>query len=149
MAQAHNFFDSSPVTVTAAALTLYAEAHANKPIVADKADGITLTLPAALGTGNRYFVAVKTSITSSNLVVKVANATDVMCGSAILAQDAGDTVVMFATAADSDTITMNGGSKGGLKGASVEAIDIGAGLWWVRVESDASGSEATPFSAAV
>ena len=33
-----------------------------------------------------------------------------------MAQDSGDTVVGWETASDSDTITMNGTTKGGIKG---------------------------------
>jgi len=55
----------------------------------------------------------------------------------------------FYTADSSDTITMDGSTKGGLKGWRVVADDIAAGIWAVTVHSEASDTEATPFSAAV
>ena len=58
-------------------------------------------------------------------------------------------VVVFETAADSDTITLNGTTTGGLVGADVELIDIAADTWFVNVRTAATGTEATPFSAAV
>jgi hypothetical protein len=72
-----------------------------------------------------------------------------MTGGAWLSQDSADTVVMFETAADSDTITANGSTKGGIKGESIELIDMASNTWWVRVMGSATGTEATPFSAAV
>jgi hypothetical protein len=73
-----------------------------------------------------------------------------MDGHAWLTQDSADTVVAFETAATSDTITLNGTTKGGAGiGDYVELIDIAANQWAVRVFSKATGTEATPFSAAV
>lgn len=135
-------------TVTAATLTITADAHAGQTIVSDLAATQTFTLPAASGSGNRYTVIVKTTKTG-DLVIQVANATDTMTGTATLATDGGDASVIFATAATSDTVTLDGTTTGGIAGASVELVDIASGKWWVRVLSDASGTEATPFSAAV
>lgn len=135
-------------TVTASTLSITAAAHAGHTIVSDLAATQTFTLPAATGSGNRYKVVVNTTKTG-DLVIQVANATDIMKGTATLLADGGDTVVAFATAADSDTVTLNGTTTGGIAGASVDLIDIKSGVWHVNVKSDASGTEATPFSAAV
>ena len=59
------------------------------------------------------------------------------------------TGVIFATADATDTITMNGTTSGGLKGARVSLIDVAADTWQVEVVSESSGTEVTPFSAAV
>ena len=67
----------------------------------------------------------------------------------LLAQDAADTAVMFETTSTSDTITMNGSTKGGIVGDLIELIDADSGFWQVRVIGSATGTEATPFSAAV
>lgn len=135
-------------TVTASTLSITAAAHAGHTIVSDLAATQTFTLPAATGSGNRYKVVVNTTKTG-DLVIQVANATDIMKGTATLLADAGDTVVAFATAGTTDTVTLNGTTTGGIAGASVDLIDIKSGVWFVNVLSDASGTEATPFSAAV
>lgn len=137
-----------PITLTASA-TLNRKSHAGTLINASAAAGMTLTLPASTGKGDVYTVRVKTTVTSNNLIIQVANATDVMTGYALLAQDAADTAVMFETASTSDTITMNGSTKGGIVGDLIELIDADAGFWQVRVIGSATGTEATPFSAAV
>lgn len=138
-----------PISLTAATYTLTAEAHSGTTLVATRAAGIVCTLPAALGYGSEYNFFVSTTITSNSLIVKVANSTDVMQGAAYVAQDAADTVVAFETAATSDTITMNGSTLGGIRGDRIRIKDVAAGLYEVQVYSQATGTEATPFSATV
>jgi len=137
-----------PITLTASA-SLTRSAHAGTVVNASAAAGMTLTLPASDGTGSCFTVRVKTTVTSNNLIIQVANATDVMTGYALLAQDSADTAVMFETASTSDTITMNGSTKGGIVGDLIELVDADSGFWQVRVIGSATGTEATPFSAAV
>ena len=78
--------------------------------------------------------------------IKVANATDVMMGDARHSATT-DAAVLYATDDTSDTISMNGTTTGGLKGAYVVCDDVKAGFWAVRVLSESSGVGATPFSA--
>ena len=137
------------VNVTAATLAVTLAAHDGKVVTLNKADGIAVTLPAAAGTGMKVQFILGTTITSVGTTIKVANASDTMTGTAIIAQDAGDTVAMFETAATSDTITMNGTTTAGIKGDSIELIDIATNLWWVRMVGSATGTEASPFSATV
>lgn len=139
----------TPVQVTAATVTL-GPTHVGRTTVLDRAAGIAVTLPASSGSGNTYFLHVQTTFTGAS-TVKVANATDVMQGTAILFADAGDTVVGFATTATSDTIDLLGtsNSTGGIFGATIELVDHKSGFWSVRYVSDAGGTEATPFSATV
>lgn len=136
------------VNVTAATLAVTAAAHDSKVVTLNKADGIAVTLPAATGSGIKLLFLIGTAITSVGTTVKVTG-DDTMMGNAIIAQDAADTAVMFEAGATADTITLNGTTTGGLKGDSVELIDIAADLWWARVIAAATGTEATPFSATV
>lgn len=132
---------------TAATLTVSAAAHAGHTIVSDLAATQTATLPAATGSGNRYDFVVNLTKTG-DLVIQVTT-TDIMKGHCILFADGGDTVVGFATAATSDTVTLDGTAQGGIAGATAKFTDIESGVWGVEIVSDASGTEATPFSAAV
>lgn len=135
------------VNVTTATVTIDSATHEDLVVTLNRAGGITATLPAATGSGARYKFIVGTTFTSNGIIQVVGN--DIMTGLAIVAQDGGDTSVLFETAVDSDTITFNGTTTGGLKGADVELIDIAADTWWVNVRTAATGTEATPFSAAV
>lgn len=139
----------SPISCTTSTLSLTGSTHGLTTVVANRAAGITMTLPAASGTGVKFHIVVGTTITSNNLIVQVANSSDVMTGTALNAADAGDTAVIFETGASDDTITMNGTTKGGIKGDIIQLQDIATNLWSVFVRGSATGTEATPFSAAV
>lgn len=137
------------VAVTSATVTIEPRAYAGIPIVLNRAAGIAVTLPASTGSGNQYDFMVTTTFTGE-ATIKVANATDVMQGTATLFADGGDTVVGFATAAASDTITLTAtNTTGGVAGCRITLTDIRAGFWNVVMVSDAAGTEATPFSATV
>lgn len=136
-----------PINITAS--TTLDASHTGAVITANAAAGMTLTLPAAAGTGYSFEIVVGTTVTSNNLIVQVANASDVMTGLALIAQDAADTAVVFETTSTSDTITMNGSTKGGIKGDRIVLKDVAANLWYVSIMASGTGTEVTPFSAAV
>jgi hypothetical protein len=135
------------VTVTSATISITDEAHVGQRIVMNRAAGITATLPEATGSGNRYeFIGLADA--SGSQIIKVADNTDVMMGVAYLGNDSAG-ASCFYTADTSDTITLDGSTRGGLKGWRVVLDDIAANTWAVMVMSEASGTEATPFSATV
>lgn len=139
----------APISVTSSTLSITKRNHAGATLVANRAAGIAFTLPASSGSGAEYEIIVGTTVTSNSTTVKVANSTDIMTGQAINAADGGDTAVAFETAADTDTITLNGSTLGGIKGDRIRLKDISSGLWHVQVIGSATGIEATPFSATV
>ena len=138
----------SLVSVTAN-VTLTSASHAGRTMNLNVASGATVTLPAASGTGNIYKFFVQTTVTSNDYIIQVANSSDTMSGMAIVANDGGDTASIFETAADTDTITMDGTTTGGILGAQVELQDVASNKFSVTVRTAATGTEATPFSAAV
>ena len=149
-----NGFEGPQVTtpvmdVTAATLALTQAEFSGDIITLNRAAGQAVTLPAAVGSGGNYRLFVGTTITSNTTTVKVANSTDTMAGVALVANDTDASASLFETASTTDTITLNGGTTGGIKGCMIELIDVAAGLWFVRVTGAATGTEATPFSATV
>lgn len=134
-------------TITTATATLTQDAHAGHRVVMNRAAGCAITLPDATGSGNRYEMILAADATGDQ-VVKVPDADNTMMGVAYLGNDSAG-ASCFYTADTSDTITLNGTTKGGLKGARVICDDIAANTWAVMVYSEASGTEATPFSAGV
>ena len=133
-------------TVTTATVSISADAHVGMPIVLNRAAGCVATLPAATGSGNTYnFIG--TADASGDQKIQVTG-NDTMAGVAYLGNDSAG-ASCFYTAATSDTITLDGSTKGGLKGWRVTCTDMAADTWAVMVMSEASGTEATPFSAAV
>jgi hypothetical protein len=144
-----NDLEKLPVNVTSSTVTLSPDTHAGRITRLNLAAGIAVTLPAATGTGDEYKIVVSTTFTGAATIKVVGN--DIMKGTAILFADGGDTVVGFATAADSDTISMFGtaNAQGGIAGECIELVDLAADTWFVKLVSDAGGTEATPFSATV
>lgn len=137
--------DSLTAPVTAATLTVDSS-YNGKTILISRAAGTAITLPVATGTLATYKIQLSTSVTSNSTTIAVADATDVMQGSAVVTATTPDA---FYTTATSDTITMNGSTTGGLAGSYVELTDVATNLWIVNAVLVGSGTVATPFSAAV
>jgi len=144
------FIDNGVTLVATGDIT--AAAHSGRKLYMGEVGGnaaATFTLPAATGSGATYHFIVSV-VNTSNYVIQVANADDTIDGSVILHQDSASSVVSFNTAATSDTITLNGTTKGGVSiGDELTLIDAAADQYIVKGVLTASGTEATPFSAAV
>jgi hypothetical protein len=138
--------ENRPTILAGAALTLNAVQHAGRLILLNIATGGTYVLPAATGTGNRYTFFTSVSQASGSIIIRVANATDVMQGVAAVAATTSGT---FPTTTTSDTITFNATTQGGLRGSYVEIEDVAAGLFRVNVHTVGSGIAVTVFSATV
>jgi hypothetical protein len=74
--------------------------------------------------------SVLSTTVTGNFIVKVANSSDTMVGTAILGS--GTTALVFSTATASDTITLSGTTTGGVGGATVTATVIGANRYKVE-----------------
>jgi hypothetical protein len=117
-------------------------------IVLNRAAGITVTLPAATGSGTQFDIVIGTAITSNTTIIRVANASDIMGGVAAMGSSGG-TSLSTGTTTTSDTITFNGTTSGGLVGSRVTLVDVATNIWQVEVHGVASGIAVTPFSATV
>lgn len=137
---------NQPVTITAST-TLNRNTHAGNTINLSSLTGLTVTLPASTGKGDMYEVFVLVTNTSSNYVIQVANSTDVMQGAVHLTTDIAGTSMLTTTT--SDTITMNGTTTGGLRGTWLRFKDASLGFWALEGGILCTGTEASPFSAAV
>ena len=150
---------SNSVT-TAVGKTLTVANDAGKQIYYTSVATATFTLPAVNTSSpsdptdpnqsNNYgaaFEFVLSTTVTGNFIVKVANSSDTMVGTAILGS--GTTALVFSTATASDTITLNGTTTGGVGGATITATVVGANRYKVNVVSGATGAVATPFSATV
>jgi len=134
------------VNCTAATLTVTKDLHAGRIVTLNRAAGITVTLPAATGTGDEYAFFVGTTFTG-NGIIQVASASDIIQGGVSVSTDAAGVTILAA--ATSDTITMNGSTTGGLKGSWIKLVDVASGVFMVSGFIVSTGDEATPFSAAV
>jgi hypothetical protein len=163
------FINTGPANVVDAdsSISLTVDSHAGKIIHNDAAGAVTYTLPATnanadsgiagpdadltnLNNVGAKFTIINSITKTGDLVVQVANATDVMTGMAtIVDTDSSDNMEGFMTAAASDTITLNGSTTGGVTHARIECTVLASGKYAVEVFTGGTGNLATPFSAAV
>ena len=142
------------VTLTADT-TITNALHAGRILLMGEVGGdasATFTLPAATGTGAEFKFIVSV-VNTSNYVIQVTG-DDTIDGSVVVTNDstAGGTasLISWPTVAASDTITLNATTTGGVQiGDYVLLTDIATDQYTVSGLLNASGTEATPFSAAV
>lgn len=131
-------------------LAMTEAAHDGKIIAMDTATGSVVTLPASTGGGAVYRFLVTVTATSNSHVIKVANATDEMRGYVIQDSDTATAPNTWWAADNDDTITLNRTTTGlAAQGEYFEIVDAVLNHFFVRGYSQASGTEATPFSATV
>ena len=140
------------VSITATDAITAAE-HAGRTIVLNAADAastaVVCTLPLATGTGNVYNFIIGVVSAAAGMYVIQVTGDDTIDGSVHAGIDDGASK-SFKTAATSDTITLNGTTKGGVSiGDTITLTDIAADQWAVSGLLTASGTQVTPFSAAV
>lgn len=139
------------VAITAA-LTMTEREHAFKTIVLNNATGFTTTLPPATGSGAVYRFVVTTTVTSGNMIIQCANATDEFHGFILICDsDTGDALTIDpALDGDGyDTITMNGSTKGGIMGDWFEITDYASGKFHLKGAFNGTGTVTSNLSAAV
>jgi hypothetical protein len=142
--------------VAAGATKTLTAANDKQTIKLDTAAGSVVTLPAATGSGVRFKFLVTVLATSNSHKVQVANASDFMIGIIAGVSDDPATVKGWiaansgTVATNSDTITLNRSTTGSVSvGEAIEVEDVAANIWAVSGMISQSGTEATPFSAAV
>lgn len=144
------------VVAAGSALTLTND-YASKVILLSSATGSTVTLPPATGGGVIYQFLQTAAAPSSPHVIKVpATATTVgLIGDSFIgnietvdaATVTGYIAVTAAGTSNSDTITLNATTTGGLSAGSWLVLqDVLPNIWSVRGITSSSGTAATPFS---
>lgn len=143
---------ASVVDVTAATVSLTVADHGDRIITLNRAAGVTVTLPAATGSGVSFTIVIGTAATSNANIIETSATTEHMTGSLRGVDDdaEGATGYQWNAETNDDTITMDGTATGGKAGDTIILLDYEATNWTVRGHlTQSGGSEATPFSAAV
>lgn len=135
-----------PISITGSAVTLDRKNHGGGTVLLNRAAGMTVTLPYAVGSGDEYDIVVGTTFTS-NGIIKVGRSADTFVGCIGLSTDVGGTNCLAG--GTDDTLTMNGSTTGGLIGSRVRLKDIGNNKWLISGDLVTTGTEGTPFSATV
>ena len=128
--------------------------HAGRILLLGEVGGnadVVLTLPDATGTGNVYEFIVSVTMASNTYKIACPDADNTITGQIQYLDEDGTAAAAFPTVAASDTITLNGGTQGGLVGDTLTLIDIAANKWMVKglMRVAAGANPATPFSEAV
>lgn len=130
--------------ITAATLTLSPFRHGGLRLLnCQLAAGQAFTLPAANGKMGKFRMFIGITLTGSTTIS--AAGSDVISGISTMAGQSslGPT---FASASNTNTVTLNGTTTGGILGTYVELEDVGKAQWLVKIKSIGSGAAATPFS---
>lgn len=138
------------VTSTATALSLTVTEHAERIVLIESNSTVanTFTLPVAAGTGEKFHLVNNITQTQGTVVIAANGTTDVLSGVCLAVDSTGaDTASAFYTTATSDKVTLDLTTTGGLGGDTVEAWDVAANTWMVKVVIRGSGTLASPFSA--
>lgn len=122
----------------------------------DTLAGSVITLPAATGTGNKFKFLVTVLATSNSHKIQVASATDFFIGMITGVSDDPATVKGWiaansgTVATNSDTVTLNRTTTGSVAvGEWIEVEDVATATFAIRGLIAQTGTEATPFTAAV
>jgi hypothetical protein len=138
---------NQPVAVTVAT-SLTQDQHAGSIVNLNTATARIITLPASVGKGDVYTLFIGVTVSGGSHVLKVAaGTTDCFNGGVAISTDIAGVTMLAAV--DSDTITMNGTTTGGVCGSWIRVTDVAAGFWMLEGFLVSTGAEATPFSAAV
>lgn len=137
------------VEITASGTTtLDPDVHANRLIIVGvAASGVTIKLPQALGSGDKYTVRNTVARTSGALtfqLVNTASSFNAMIESLDSTAVATDTSSWFST--NATQISLNITTSGGLGGDTIEFVDAKAGTWIVNGKTRCSGDKVTPLS---
>lgn len=128
-------------------LTLAPATHGGRLLLIASTGGLAITPPAATGTGNIYTFAVTTTISGGNFTfdAKAGNASDLIYDIANT-NKVGTGLTQYGTAANTNLITWDGSTKGGIAGDWLQLIDLATNMWLVQIVGQQSGTVASPFS---
>jgi hypothetical protein len=133
-----------PATTT---LALTSALHAWRMINIASTGGLAITPPAATGTLDIYEFYVTASVTGGSFTIdaKAGNATDVFSGVAIQ-NKLGTGITTTPTASNTNLLTFNGGTTGGITGDIITMQDVATHNWTLFINGQYTGTFATPFS---
>lgn len=145
-----NLIQRRTAIITAATLALSALRNGGMQLLnLQRATGQAIVLPFATGKGGKFRAFVGITITGSTTIHTAAGnnpktaAADVIQG---IGTVTGTTPGNFGTASNTNTITMNGSTLGGLVGTQLILEDVAPGIWAIEYNGLGSGTAATPFS---
>lgn len=118
-------------------------------VLFDRAAGIVYTLPAACAVGTHFKFVVTTTVTSNAAKIITGAGTELMVGGIINCDtDSSDAVAIWKSlvATGNVAVSMDGSTKGGIKGDIIEVEKVNSTTWQVTGYTNGTGTVATPFA---
>lgn len=115
----------------------------------DRAAGIVYTLPAACAPGTFFEFDVSVTVTSNAAKIITGAGTELMVGSILNCDtDSSDAVAIWKSlvAAGNVAVSMDGSTKGGIKGDWIRCTKLNSTTWQVTGVTNGTGTVATPFA---
>lgn len=134
------------VNTTATTLAVTATQHGGKTVTVSSTAPIAITLPAATGSGTKYNFLFLVAATGTASTISTAASAEIVTGYSFALTTSSDNVIGYKTTATDNTVSFNGGTKGGFAGDSVAVQDVGTSTWSIQITANATGTTATPFS---
>ena len=125
------------------------ESDSGSLVLFDRAAGIVFTLPAACAEGTWFEFAVTTTITSNAAKVITGAGTELLVGQILNCDtDTSDAVAIWKSlvATSNIAVSMNGSTKGGIKGDRLLFTKANSTTWIVTGTTTGTGTVATPFA---
>lgn len=125
------------------------ENESGSVVLFDRAAGIVYTLPAACVAGTYFDFYVTTTVTSNAAKIITGAGTELMVGHLLNCDtDTSDAVAIWKSlvATGNVAVSMNGTTKGGVKGDFIRVVKLDATTWGVHGNLNGNGTVATPFA---
>jgi len=135
----------NPPVVITAATALTNQLHNRRTLVSTNTTGVAITLPAATGSGDVYEINFGATIASGSQTI-VVTGNDTFFGLALGLDGDGVPANAWSPVAGDNRMTLDGSTRGGVKGDKIILTDLAADVWGVQARLQQSGTEATPFS---
>lgn len=136
------------VSVNSATNTLN-ENQSGSVVLFDRAAGTVHTLPAACLPGTYFDFYVSVTCTSNAHKIITGAGTELMVGQILNCDtDTSDAVAIWKSlvATSNIAVSMNGTTKGGVKGDWIRVTKLDATTWGVHGQINGNGTVATPFA---
>lgn len=129
-----------PIAAAVTALTLSTFRHGYRWLNLKPTGALAITLPKANGKQGEFRLFLGATV-GGNLTIRTGNSgLDVISGIAAVQTSS------FQSAANTNTITLNATTTGGILGGYIVLQDMGPLQWVVEANLPGSGTAATPFS---
>jgi hypothetical protein len=132
-----------PATTT---LTLAPTPNANRVTSVAPTGGLAITMPTATGSGLNYTILLSATVAGGNLTIDAKPNGPALFSGYAQQNKPGTGLTATATAANTNLITLNGSTQGGIAGDQIELQDTAPNVWTIFINGQYSGVFASPFS---